>query len=82
MNPMEMTLTKDHVKVLLSIVPKSKQDQFMMLPPISTKAHQEYIDEMCSEIQKDLVDGDSLATVDDSSIKRYLKHTWEMEHAP
>ena len=41
MNPMEMTLTKDHVKVLLHIVPKTRaeKEDFLLLPPITTKEH-------------------------------------------
>ena len=52
MNPMEMTLTKDHVKVLMHIVPKTASDQHLFLTTIETMEHYRYINEVLEEIKQ------------------------------
>lgn len=75
MNPMEMTLTKDHIKVLLHIVPKTETQSFLCLPSLDSMAHYKYLNEMCMTMKTDLID--QRASVDNSSIKRYIKNSGE-----
>ena len=77
MNPMEMTLTKDHVKVLLHIVPKTESQSFLCLPALDTHAHYKYLNEMCDKMKSDLIDQTEL--VANSSIKRYIKKSAEID---
>lgn len=44
-----MVLTKDHVKVLLQIIPKNSQD-FMTLPAIASMQHYKYLNETLTEL--------------------------------
>ena len=43
MNPMEMVLTKDHVKVLLQIIPKTQREQYVNFAPMDTMEHYRYL---------------------------------------
>lgn len=56
MNPMEMILTKDHVKVLIQIIPKSQTDTFVLFPPMDTMEHYKLLQDMSMEMQKDLME--------------------------
>ena len=70
MNPMEMTLTKDHVKVLLHIVPKTESDSFLFLLSLDTMTHYKYLNDMCESMKRQLLDKTELVV--NSSIKRYI----------
>ena len=72
MNPMQTILTKDHVKVLIEIIPKSKEAK-SFFPPMDSKAHIEYLNELCTEMQKEVLNLEDEA-LGLSSIKRHLKH--------
>lgn len=47
MNPMQMTLTKDHIRVLIEIIPKATADVF--LPAIDSMAHYRYLKNLLEE---------------------------------
>jgi len=75
MNPMEMTITKDHVKVLIEIVPKSQAIDYF--PPMESYAHYKYLNEHCTEMQDELLAKDASGgeeVLGNSAVKRYLKH--------
>ena len=75
MNPMEMTLTKDHVKVLLHIVPKTASDQHLFLPTLDTMEHCNLTDELLAQIKS------GNEPVASSSIRRQIKKDVEMENS-
>ena len=77
MNPMEMTLTKDHVKVLLHIIPKTEGNSILFLPPLDTMEHYKYCNEICEAMKSTLVDETEL--VANSSIKRHIKKSVEID---
>ena len=47
MNPMQMTLTKDHVRVLIEIIPMATAEKY--LPVIDSKAHYHYVKSLLEE---------------------------------
>ena len=49
MNPMQMVLTKDYVKVLLHIIPNSAQPSFLSLPSIESMQHYKHINQVLTD---------------------------------
>ena len=77
MNPMEMVLTKDHVKVLVQILPKAQQD-FLFLPSIMSTQHYKHIDEICTTMQKQIAEGE-IQVLAMSAIQKYLNNSSEKD---
>ena len=81
MDPNEMTLTKDHVKVLIHIVPLSQQLDTLILPPMDSMEHYEHIKARCTDLQQEL----SKKPIDElgmSALKRYFKSCTESDDKP
>ena len=72
MNPMQMVLTKDHVKVLMEIVPKSTNAK-NCFPAMDSMAHIKYINDLFVEMQDELVNQEDDEACGLSAIKRHLK---------
>ena len=79
MNPMQMTLTKDHVKVLLHIMPR-KQSKSLSLPAIESMDHYENLNEVCIRMQSGIAAGE-VELLERSAIQRYLKGCQEIDTA-
>lgn len=72
MNPMQMTLNKDHVKVLIEVVTKSSAEKH--LPAIDSMAHYRHLKELYEE-QKDQVGTEPAQSDILSARVHYLRQT-------
>ena len=70
MDPMQMTLTKDHVRVLIEVIPKAAAEKF--LPAIDSMAHYRYLKNILEE-EKD----PNILSVELSAIRNYMFQSTE-----
>ena len=68
-----MVLTKDHVKVLMQIEPKSESPQYEFLPQIESLAHSNHLNEVVTEMQAKIAEDGSASSLGLSAIRRHLK---------
>ena len=65
MNPMQTTLTKDHVRVLIEVIPKAAAAEF--LPAIDSMGHYRYLKNLLEEEK-----APQIRSVELSAIRRYM----------